>query len=463
MKAILICMTNTTAGSSRDLTQGNPTRQLIRYASPLVISSLLQAFYGMADMIIAGRFIGEAGISAINNATQLTMIVMSVAFGLGTGGSIMIGQYFGAKDDHNTKEVCGTLFSLSLLLGLAASAILLFFGRPLLQLLGAPSLADATAYLRVSAFGVIAVFGYNATSSILRAMGNSRQPFYFIAASTVLNMLLDLLFMAVFSMGTAGAALATILAQYLSFFLALIYLRRHREIMDFSRDKLKIRARHVKSTLRLGIPTIIQSTVASLSWLTVTSLINSYGVTVSAGNGVSIKIKEFCQLFISAMASACSAMVSQNLGAGKFDRAGQITKTTMKITVLMAVVMIAIVEIFAPQLVGIFTADQQVIDAAVLNLRIEIIAQVFYAMFLVYHALAIGAGHTTFTLLSSFTNCIVFRLILSVTLNHFFGLPGLYIACMIAPSISVPMGWIYMRMGRWRCSLVKPGTKEQEA
>ena len=193
-----------------------------------------------------------------------------------------------------------------------------------------------------------------------------------------------------------------------------------------------------------------------------TFLINQYGVDVSAGNGVSIKIKDFCQLFTSAMATSASAMIAQTLGAGLYDRAKNVTDTAMKITVAMSLAIIALVELLAPQLAGLFTSDENVRLAAVQNLRIEIVGQVFYAVFMVYHALAIGAGHTAFAMASSFVNCIVFRVVLAAAFNHFWGLTGIYLACMIAPASSVPLGYFYTRSNVWRRSLVQETLPQKE-
>lgn len=214
-------------------------------------------------------------------------------------------------------------------------------------------------------------------------------------------------------------------------------------------------ARCSRLILRLGIPSALQMTIAGFSWLVVTFLVNQYGVDVSAGNGVAIKIKDICQLFISAMASGATTMIAQNLGASKFERAKDVMYTAMKITCAMAAAMIVLVELFAPQMAAVFTNEAAVRDAAVLNLRIEILGQIFYAVFMVYHALAIGAGHSTFAMLSSFANCIVFRVVLSLLFNHLWGIYGLYAACAVAPSISVPLGWLYTRSGVWRRSLAK--------
>lgn len=436
-----------------DLTKGGVTGQLVRYAVPMVITSLLQACYSMADMLIAGHFIGSSGISAINNSSQIVSILTSIAIGLTTGGTILIGQCFGGGNQERQKKATGTLVTMSMGLGMFSAAALYAAAEPILRALGAPSLGEAKAYLQTCAIGMVFVFGYNALSSVLRAVGNSRQPFYFIIAATAVNVVLDLLLMGYYRLGTMGAAAATTIAQGVSFILALAYLLRRSELFQMKLEFLKIRMNELRVILKLGIPGAIQMTIAGASWLVVTFLINQYGVDVSAGNGVSIKIKDFCQLFISAMSTSASAMIAQTLGAALYDRAKKVTYTAMKITVAMSLVLIAVVELLAPQLAALFTDDPSVQQAAVLNLRIEIVGQLFYAVFMVYHALAIGAGHTAFAMVSSFVNCILFRVVLAVIFNSFWGLTGVYLACMIAPASSVPLGYFYTRSNAWRRSL----------
>ena len=405
------------ASGERDLTRGSVWRQVLAYAMPLVASSLLQALYSMVDTVIAGHFAGSAAISAINNSGQILNILTKIAIGITTGGNIIIGQYYGAKEQGRLGEASGTLLSLSLLLG-AATAVGLYAGAyPLLGLLGAPAMEQSVA--------------------------------------TVVNTVLDLWFVAGLGMGTAGAALATTAAQAVSFGMALVLVARRTGLLQPKLSFFRMHGALLRLILRLGIPSALQMTIAGFSWLVVTFLVNQYGVNVSAGNGVAIKIKDICQLFISAMASGATTMIAQNLGASKFERAKDVMYTAMKITCAMAAAMIVLVELFAPQMAAVFTNEAAVRDAAVLNLRIEILGQIFYAVFMVYHALAIGAGHSTFAMLSSFANCIVFRVVLSLLFNHLWGIYGLYAACAVAPSISVPLGWLYTRSGVWRRSLAK--------
>lgn len=446
--------------NTQDLTQGNIWKQIWIYAMPMVVSSLLQALYSIVDTIIVGQFVGSEGISAINNSGQILNIITKVAIGMATGGNIIISQYFGAKEEKKRNQASGTLFTLSMGLGFAVAVGLYLGAVPLLSLLGAPSMQEAIAYLQIGAIGMIPVFGYNALAAVLRGVGNSKTPLHLIITSTITNTILDLVFVGAFDMGVTGAALATTISQFLCFGLAWFVLAAQKGLMEFTPSFLKIRMAMLKIILRLGIPSALQMTIAGFSWLVVTFLINQYGVDVSAGNGISVRIKDLCQLFITAMTSGATTMIAQNLGACKYDRAKKIMDSTMKVTITMAIASILLVQFLAPQMAGLFSNEQPVIDAAVWNLRIEIFAQIFYAIFMVYHSLAIGAGHSIFAMLSSFCNCIIFRVVLAVLFNHFFGLTGIYAACAIAPVVSVPLGWMYFKSNVWQRSLAAEQTEE---
>lgn len=432
-----------------NLTQGSVVKSLIRYSLPMVGTSLLQALYSIIDLIIVGQYIGGSAVSAVNNGTLIMNLVTQIIIGFTVGGNILIGRYFGSKEADNYKSTAGTLFTLCLVSGVGGSLLLILLSHPMLVLLGAPSLDMAVSYLDVCALGTAFIFGYNALSAILRGLGNSKKPLHFILIATLINIVLDYFFVAQLNLGVRGAALATLIAQGVSFLLALGYVLQHREIIGFTRQYLRPDLEKARKIIRVGFPVALQWTIASASWLVVAFLINQHGVDVSAGNGISNKIKEFCQLFISAMMSAAATMAAQNLGAGANDRAKAVMYTCLKVTLLVAGICILIVQLFAPQLVSIFIDEPAVAQHAILNLRIEIIAQLFYAGFMSYHVLALAAGDTLFVMANSFLNCIIVRLILAIFLESQLGSIGIYLACMVAPSVSVPVGMWYCRSGRW--------------
>ncbi len=438
-----------------DLTEGVIWKKLMVYAVPVILSSFLQSAYSITDLIVAGWFVGKGGISAINNASQVMILLTQIIMGLTTGGTILMGQYYGAKDRENRVKTNVTLFSFSVLAGAAAMVFLFFASGAILSAIQAPALDQATVYLRICAVGLVPIFGYNALSAMLRSVGNSRQPFLCVAVTAVSNIILDLIFMGVLGWGVAGAAWATVLAQTASFLVCLFYVLGQKDLFGLGEGRLNIRKDKLLHMIKLGVPAAIQMTVVGMSWLFMTFLINGYGVEAADASGICVKIKDVALMFTIAMYSAATTMVAQCLGAKKFDRASRVVHIAMRISIGVTLVIILAVEIFAPQLLSIFHPDAATMEIALKNLRIEILGQVFYASFMVYNALPLGAGHTLFALASSILNCIVVRVVQAVILNNTMGQAGIFWACAIAPASSVPLGYIYEHTGVWRRSLAE--------
>lgn len=380
-------------------------------------------------------------------------LMTKIIIGLSQGGNILIGQFFGAGEDKKRKETTNTLFYSFMLMSVVLMGAVGVSAGGILRALGAPAYGEALGYLQICSAGIFFIAGYNALAAAVRGVGDSKRPMKIILFSTGINVTLDLLFVGGFHMGTKGAALATVISQGVSFSLILAHVLRNPDIFGIRLSMPEFYTKRFCRIIALGIPCAVQMSLAAISWLTVTKFINGYGVTASAGAGVSAKVKDFCQLFISAVSSAASTMVAQTLGAGKLGRAKEVLYTAMKFTCITAVVLILIVEAGAPVFAGFFTADPEAVEVAALNLRIEIIGQIFYAVFMIYHGFAIGAGHTWFVLLSSFVNCILARVALVVVLEGVLGLPGIFLACMIAPCTSVPLGMIYVKTGVWKKGL----------
>ena len=277
------------ASAQHDLTQGSVTKQLIRYALPVVASSLLQAIYSLVDMLVVSRLLGETGASGVSNASQFITVLTQVAIGLSNGGNILVGQYFGAGDRKNREETTGSFFTLCVLLGAAVSVLIFFVSGPFMTMMGAPARAEAVAYLTAACWGLFFVYGYNAFASVLRAMGNSRTPMTCVLVSVVTNIGLDILFVGPLGLGTAGAAWATVISQGISCVMCFAYLLGHREFFSFQRELLRMRWEKIRVILKLGIPCAVQMTVAGISWLVVTYLINDYGAVISAGRDTKVE------------------------------------------------------------------------------------------------------------------------------------------------------------------------------
>ena len=443
-----------------DLTEGVIWKKLVVFAAPVLLSSLLQSAYSITDLIIAGWFIGKDGISAINNSSQVMVILTQIIMGITTGGNILMGQYFGSKDHANRVLTNRTLFAFAVTAGSFTMMALFLLGRPILVALEAPALDAADVYLGICAVGLPFIFGYNALAAMLRSVGNSKQPFYCVAVTAGCNIVLDILFMGVLHWGVRGAALATVLSQMASFLVCFRYVLAHRELfglnLRFYQEKMD--KEKLVQVIKLGIPAAIQMTVVGLSWLAMIFLVNRYGVEASAASGICAKIKDVALMSTLAMYSAATTMVAQCIGAQKFDRASKTVHIAMRISLAVSAVIILLIELFAPQILSIFNPDAVTMEIALQNLRIEILGQIFYASFMVYNALPTGAGHPMFALFSSLLNCIVVRVVLALILNHTMGLVGIFWACAIAPASSVPLGYLYERTGVWRRSMVEKET-----
>lgn len=437
------------------MNQSGIWKKIIAYSVPLIIANLLQSFYGLTDFFLAGHYIGDTGLSAINNGSQIMALYTGIIIGLSTGGNVLIGQYAGACEREKRDACTGSFVMLFIILGAIVAVGLFVFAEGFMDAMNAPAQREATAYIRFCAPGALAIAGYNAMAATFRGIGDSKRPLFIVSVSVLINILLDILLMGVFRMGVEGAAAATTLSQYVSFLTATwLLLHGKGEALRIPVRLLRCNREYVLPILRIGFPTAVQMTVASVSWLSVTFLLNRYGVAVSAAAGISAKVKDMVQTVTAALSIGATSLIAQQLGAKEYERALEIMYKVMLLAVCVSIGLIVVVETGAPQMVGLFTTSPRVIRAGVWNLRIEIPAQILYAVFLTYHALMSGAGHTKLVLFSSFTNCILVRMVLAIIFARFWNETGVYVACLIAPAISVPIGMVYTRSGKWRRSLV---------
>ena len=274
----------------RDLTVGSVPKQLLSFAAPLFLANLLQSLYSIVDMAVVGRFVGSAGLAAVSSAAMLSFIIQSVCTGVTTGGAVLIAQYKGARDTRGQRETAGALFSVSALAALLVTAAGLLAYRPVFSLMNLPAeaLPHALRYMRVICLGTVFVFGYNAVCSVLRGLGDSKSPLFFVAVATAVNILLDLLLVGPLGLGTEGAAIATAASQGVSFLTAVFVLRRRGLPLDFSPSYFRTAPKTCRAILRIGFPTAVQMTVLNLSYLLVTGMLNGYGVAVAAAAGVGL-------------------------------------------------------------------------------------------------------------------------------------------------------------------------------
>lgn len=436
-----------------NLTAGNVTRQMLRFAWPLFLANLLQSFYSIVDMVAVGQFVGGEGLAAVSNASVIVFLITSLCTGITMGGTVLVAQYEGARSTKHRSQSVGTLFTLSAAASAIVTVVSLLVCRPVFQWMQVPETAMRYAqdYMQVISLGIVFVFGYNAVCAVLRGMGNSRSPLCFVVAATVVNVGLDILLIGVFRMGTRGAAIATVTSQGISFLVAALYLKR-RSFAPLTRGDLfkKDKARLI---LKIGLPAAGQMAVLNLSYMIATAMLNTFGVAVAAASGVGLKVNTFAVMPIWAVGQAVTAMAGQNMGAGDVERAARVGKTGAWMCVIASMVMTAIFQLFAEQVIGLFNTDPEVLHEGVLYLRICCSLNcAAYAVMYAYNAFATGLGDSLFAFFNSLLDCVVIRIFGSLLLGFVlgYGFVGIYAAEMFAPVPPAIVAAVYFCRGRWK-------------
>ena len=448
----------------RDLTKGSVPKTLFTFSLPLFLSGLLQMVYNMVDMIVVGNFVGTEGLSAVSIGGEVLMLITFVAMGFSNAGQILISRHVGAKRYDLVGEMVGTLFTLLEGLAVIIMVIFLFSYQGIIHWLNTP--ADILDYTRdyciTCVWGVVFIYGYNLVSAILRGMGDSKHPFIFIAIASVINVILDILFVGPMGMGPGGAALATVIGQAVSFLFALRLLYKNREQIhfDFQLRHFRISKNVIRPLLSLGIPMVIQSAAITFSMLFVNSYINTYGTVAVAVTGVARKLENMIGVVSQAISSSGGAMVSQALGAGKTERVPKIVGHAMWIVAIPAAVF-AVITLFKPEwLFGLFSQDPAVMAMAITYIPIAMIQYLGCVLRPPNFALINGSGNSKLNLAVALLDGIFTRiglsLLLGVTLGM--GIRGFWYGNALSGLVPFLIGTVYLISGRW----ARMGNKPQE-
>lgn len=382
-------------------TEGPILSTLLRFALPVLGAMILQAMYGAVDLLVVGHFADPAAVSAVSTGSQLMHTITTVVTGLAMGVTVLVGRSIGEKRADKAGEIIGSSVWLFGGLGLVLTAGVVLFASPLCTLMHAPEPAfrQTVLYVAICGAGSLFITAYNVLGSVFRGMGDSKTPLIVVAIACVTNIAADLLFVAVIPMAAAGAALATVLAQGLSVAMCLLLLGRKGLPFPFSKASLKPRQQHILQTVRVGAPIALQDLLVSLSFLVLLVIINSLGVTASAGMGVAEKLCAFIMLVPSAFSSALSAFVAQNMGAGKPVRARRALLCGILASLCIGVAISWLSFFHGEALAAIFSTDQQVNIAAADYLKgyaIDVLLTSFLFCFIGYFN---GCGNTTFVML----------------------------------------------------------------
>jgi putative MATE family efflux protein len=397
-------------------TEGKILAPLLRFALPVLLAMLLQAMYGAVDLLVVGQFASSADVSAVSTGSQLLQTITSVITGLSMGTTILLGQKIGEKKSSDAGSVIGASICLFVLLSLALTAVMLVFVRPLSSLMQAPEEAfeQTVDYIWICSAGLIFIMAYNLLGSIFRGIGNSKMPLITVAIACVINIFGDLLLVAVFHMGAAGAALATVFAQAVSVLLSFLIIRRQRLPFSFGRENLRLQLPVCKNVLRLGLPIALQDLLVNISFLVILAIVNSLGVIASAAVGVAEKLCMFVMLVPGAYMQSMSAFVAQNVGARKYARARRAMFCGI-ISSLLVGLFIGCLSFFRGDLLAsIFSNDPQVILGAADYLKAYAIDCLLVSFLFCMTGYFNGCGKTSFVMLQGIIGAFLVRIPVSM-------------------------------------------------
>lgn len=441
-----------------DFTQGSILRHLILFSVPMLLGNLLQALYNTVDSIWVGRFLGPHALAAVSVGFPIIFALIAMVNGITMATTILVSQYFGAQEHERLVKTITNSLILLTALGIVISVIGVAFRRPLLQMINTPpEIIDmASEYMAIYMAGLVGMFLYGVASAVLRGLGDSRTPLRFLAYATVLNIILDPLFIfglgPIPQMGVGGVALATVIAQGLSAVISLRYLYIHSGLLRYEPGMFRIDWDLTALTFRIGLPAGIQQVLVSLSIVVVNSIVNSFGPDVIAGFGAASRLDQFAFMPSMTMGLAVSALVGQNLGAGKPERVAE----TVKWSSILAASITAIVSVIAilrPDiLMVLFTKDETVLAEGSRYLRYVSLSYIPMALMFTIGGVIRGAGDTVATMFLTLGSLWIVRVPLAKYLSSIpsLGVGGVWIAIALGSLMGFIFHVIYYRTGRWK-------------
>ena len=441
---------------ANNLTKGTVWKQIFRFALPMLIGNVFQQLYNLTDSVIVGNYLGKNALAAVGASFPIIFLLISLIIGVAMGATIMVSQFYGSKQRKNILLTNSTLMIFLLVSAIVISIIGIYFTKQIFLLINLPAdlLSQAVSYLQVYLLGLVFFFGYNGVSAILRGLGDSKTPLYFLIISTVLNIILDLYFVIVLKWGVEGTAIATIVSQATAFLFAIIYLRKRGEILEFSFGRFKFDVKIFKQMLKIGIPSGLQATLVSLGMMAILSVVNSFGTDVVAAYSAAFRIDALATLPAMNFAAALSTFVGQNLGASMMERVKKGYQATLIMSSAFSVMVTIIIYFFGTNLMGIFTSDANVIRIGVEYLVIVSSFYIVFSAMFSTNAVMRGAGDTLVTLLISLIALWIVRVPTAYFLSQYMGEKGIWWSWPAGIVVGLVFSFSYYKTGRWKKKVI---------
>lgn len=443
-----------TPSSSRtgDLTQGTEWKVILRFALPLLAGNLLQQLYNVTDSIIVGRFLGKEALAAVSASFFIYYFIISLVIGIGSGTSVVVSQFFGAKQFDRVQRAFSSFFIFMLLAGLLLSIGGIIFAEPIFRLTHTPEdvIPQAVSYFKIYIGGTFLFVTFNSLISILRGVGESFRPMLFILLTTVLNVALDLVFIIVFSWGIEGAARATVISQGIGMCVALAYVNNTHPLLSIKKQDLLFDFGLFKESLRIGLPTSIQQCAIALGLIALLGIVNSFGTDTLTAYGAAGKIDTIITQAVLTLSGALAAFCGQNIGAGKWERVKKGVRFSMGINLLFGIFTYLAVFLFGEEMMMAFTTDAAVIAIGKEYLLIVCGFFIIHGALNIFNGALRGAGDTLFPMITSIVCLWLIRIPLAYWLSSLWGRNGIWWAIGISISIGMAATYFYYLLGIWK-------------
>lgn len=448
------------------MTSGAPWKSILIFTLPMIIGNVAQQLYNTVDSIVVGKYIGDNALAAVGSALPIVNMILVLFIGISAGASIMVSQYFGAKNREALSHTIGNCITVTAVACILLIAVVAPLIRPVLVWLNTPeSIIDGCAdYLMISVIGVAGLAYYNILSGIIRGLGDSFSALIYLLIATVINIVLDIVFVAYVEMGVGGVALATVIAQVISSVLCLIKLSRMREYFDFKFKYLRPVGRYVRTIIKLGLPSGATQAIFSSAMIVVQSLTNQFGEMFIAANVVIMRVDGFAMLPNFSFGTALTTYAGQNVGAGLYDRVTKGAKEGLLLAVGCSAAITGIIIIFGKQLMGVFTDTKELVD---MSYRLMLILATGYIAMAVTQSLSgimRGAGDTVTPMIISLITTIAIRIPIAYGISYLTRTPELPVGRCECIQISLLTTWvigailtvIFYKAGKWKSkSIVK--------
>lgn len=440
----------------KDLSSGNEFKLILHFATPMLLGNVFQQLYNVVDSIVVGNFIGKEALAAVGASFPILFTLISLVLGVAIGSTIVIAQFFGAKDMKNVKRTIDTLYIFLAIASVIISIVGITFSTEIFRLIRMPeeAIPEAVAYFNIYIGGAILFFGFNGTSAILRGLGDSKTPLYFLMLSTVLNIILDLVFIVWFGWGIRAVAFATLLAQGIAFISVVLYLNKTHPVIKLTLRRMIFDKDIFLKGAKIGFPIGFQQAFVALSMMAMYWLVNRFGTNATAAYSVVFRIDSFAAMPAMNFANAFSTFVGQNLGANRPERVRTGLWATFKMTTTIAVTISLIAIIFSRPLMQLFTQDPAVIEIGASYLKIVAFFYITFSTMFVVGGVMRGAGDTFVPMLITFFALWVVRIPVCYFLSEKFGYIGLWWGIPVAWVIGMSLSYLYYLTGRWKKKVV---------